>query len=297
MDDVPDLAALRRERVASDAEYIEQLEQFSLGQERELRRLRTGLEMVEAVTDIDIAHRYARAALDASAVMGGRDDSTESPAGSGSDVAAAVSPAGGQDVGTGNPDVLPSTEAAIHGWGVWHGEDREWIGFGATNGLAAELIPDRPGYEHLSLRPVVARIAEGGQVMGGHESEARPFVLLPGLTAAEAGLVRDCIRLVIDNDLTGGQNLWPLHTAFAEAVTGHEDDGGGSELSADASEPSHLVPNTEVGGEEPVGVPSSGLARPVQGARGSTHAVGSDGIECEVPEGQHVAEDIDEHDS
>jgi hypothetical protein len=62
---------------------------------------------------------------------------------------------------------------------------------------------------------------DGSQVMGGHESEACPFVLLPGLTAAEAGLVRDCIRLVIDNDLTGGQNLWPLHTAFADAVTAH----------------------------------------------------------------------------
>lgn len=40
MSDVPDLAALRRERVASDTEYIEQLEQFSLGQERENARLR-----------------------------------------------------------------------------------------------------------------------------------------------------------------------------------------------------------------------------------------------------------------
>lgn len=40
MDDVPDLAALRRDRMASDAEYIEQLEQFTLGQERENGRLR-----------------------------------------------------------------------------------------------------------------------------------------------------------------------------------------------------------------------------------------------------------------
>lgn len=47
MSDVPDLAALRRERVASDAEYIEQLEQFSLGQERENARLRERIDTYE----------------------------------------------------------------------------------------------------------------------------------------------------------------------------------------------------------------------------------------------------------
>lgn len=36
-----------------------------------VRSLRTGLEMVEAVTDIDVAHGYARAALDGTGNMGG----------------------------------------------------------------------------------------------------------------------------------------------------------------------------------------------------------------------------------
>lgn len=57
----------------------------------------------------------------------------------------------------------PRTDArqgdAVHGWGVWHDEDEEWIGFGATNGIAAELIPDGAQYAHLSLRPAVAHIA------------------------------------------------------------------------------------------------------------------------------------------
>jgi hypothetical protein len=54
------------------------------------------------------------------------------------------------------PD-MGSTDV-IHGWGVWHSEDREWIGFAATNGLAAEMVPDGPDYEHLFLRPAVAHI-------------------------------------------------------------------------------------------------------------------------------------------
>lgn len=48
--------------------------------------------------------------------------------------------------------------AEVYGWGVWHRDDEEWIGFGATNGLAAELIPQGPGYEHLVLQPVVVHI-------------------------------------------------------------------------------------------------------------------------------------------
>jgi hypothetical protein len=48
----------------------------------------------------------------------------------------------------------------IGGYGVWHAEDEEWIGFGASSGLAAELIPPGPGYEHLSLRPVYVRIED-----------------------------------------------------------------------------------------------------------------------------------------
>jgi len=120
--DVPDLSSIRGERIASDAEYIEQLEGLSVGQERERQKwqaraeraeaerdhlgdelhrermvkrindqallkavkerdrlraivdgLRTGLEMVESVTDIDVAHGYARAALDAS----GPNDETD----------------------------------------------------------------------------------------------------------------------------------------------------------------------------------------------------------------------------
>lgn len=42
--DIPDLAALRGVRQASDAEYIEQLEQLSLGQERENALLRALVE-------------------------------------------------------------------------------------------------------------------------------------------------------------------------------------------------------------------------------------------------------------
>jgi hypothetical protein len=45
---------------------------------------------------------------------------------------------------------------SVHGWGVWHAEDEEWIGFGASSGLAAEMVPE--GYDHLALRPVLARI-------------------------------------------------------------------------------------------------------------------------------------------
>jgi hypothetical protein len=49
-------------------------------------------------------------------------------------------------------------ETAVYGWGVWHSEDKAWVGFGATNGVAAELIPEGPGYGHLWLRPGVAHI-------------------------------------------------------------------------------------------------------------------------------------------
>lgn len=43
-DDVPDLEALRGDRMASDAEYIEELEQLSRGQERENARMRLLVE-------------------------------------------------------------------------------------------------------------------------------------------------------------------------------------------------------------------------------------------------------------
>lgn len=66
---------------------------------------------------------------------------------------------GSADMG-GEVDGLPRKDEFIYGWGVWHSEDEEWIGFAATNGLAAELIPQGPDYEHLSLRPAVARINE-----------------------------------------------------------------------------------------------------------------------------------------
>jgi hypothetical protein len=56
------------------------------------------------------------------------------------------------------PDVPQSAETTIGGWGVWHTGDEEWIGFGATNGLAAEMIPE--GYDHLALRPVFVQIEE-----------------------------------------------------------------------------------------------------------------------------------------
>lgn len=80
---------------------------------------------------------------------------------------------GGTDpsrLGRGEPTpVLDETEAShprqgepIGGWGVWHADDEEWIGFGATNGIAAELIPVGPDYEHLSLRPVFVYIEEAG---------------------------------------------------------------------------------------------------------------------------------------
>lgn len=49
-------------------------------------------------------------------------------------------------------------QGPIHGWGVWHDEDREWIGFGVTNSIAFELIPPGPLYEHLLVRRAVALI-------------------------------------------------------------------------------------------------------------------------------------------
>lgn len=63
----------------------------------------------------------------------------------------------------------------LGGWGVWHADDEAWIGFGATNGVAAELIPEGPDYAHLSLRPVFARITPADDepvatcTSGGHE--------------------------------------------------------------------------------------------------------------------------------
>lgn len=43
----------------------------------------------------------------------------------------------------------------LSGWGVWHTEDEEWIGWGATR----MVIPDGPLYGHLQLRPARARIS------------------------------------------------------------------------------------------------------------------------------------------
>ncbi len=65
-DDVPDLAALRGDRMASDAEYIEQLEQFSVRQERELRRLRAVVDAVYAVVHPGV---YSKAAAVAQAEL------------------------------------------------------------------------------------------------------------------------------------------------------------------------------------------------------------------------------------
>jgi hypothetical protein len=66
MDEVPDLRSLRGEQIASDAEYIEQLEQLSLGQEREAQRLRAVVDgddrlwahvVMQIMLTIDGGHR------------------------------------------------------------------------------------------------------------------------------------------------------------------------------------------------------------------------------------------------
>jgi hypothetical protein len=49
-DEIPDLAVLRAERAASDADYIEQLEEFSLGQEQEIRHLQRVIRKLVDVT-------------------------------------------------------------------------------------------------------------------------------------------------------------------------------------------------------------------------------------------------------
>jgi hypothetical protein len=43
MDDIPNLAALRAQRMESDAEYIDQLEQLTIGMEQERVRLHDAL--------------------------------------------------------------------------------------------------------------------------------------------------------------------------------------------------------------------------------------------------------------
>jgi hypothetical protein len=65
---------------------------------------------------------------------------------------------------TANSDTDPEHDrvdtVTINGWGVWHTTDEEWIGIGTTSGIAVEMIP--AGYDHLVLRPVVARIEKAG---------------------------------------------------------------------------------------------------------------------------------------
>jgi hypothetical protein len=70
---------------------------------------------------------------------------------------AAPSPADGSELAD-DEGGTAAGRRQLAGWGVWHADDEEWIGFGVTSGLAAEMIPD--DYEHLVLRPVVVRIEE-----------------------------------------------------------------------------------------------------------------------------------------
>lgn len=52
---------------------------------------------------------------------------------------------------------------AIPGWGVWHADDEEWIGWAASRKLATNLIPDSPEYEHLKIREATALIVDVDQ--------------------------------------------------------------------------------------------------------------------------------------
>jgi hypothetical protein len=55
MDDVPDLATLRRERVASDAEYIEQLEGLTIGLSHSCTELEDERDRLRATLDAERA--------------------------------------------------------------------------------------------------------------------------------------------------------------------------------------------------------------------------------------------------
>jgi hypothetical protein len=46
----------------------------------------------------------------------------------------------------------------LHGWGVWHAEDEEWVWWGATFMLATDQVPEGPEYRHLRVLPADAVI-------------------------------------------------------------------------------------------------------------------------------------------
>jgi hypothetical protein len=64
-----------------------------------------------------------------------------------------------------------------------------------------------------------------------------------------------------------------------------------AELSTDETEPSHYVPDAEMGGDEPVGISLRGSARPVQPAGRPPDTVRPEGVEREALEGQHAQDD------
>lgn len=48
----------------------------------------------------------------------------------------------------------------IPGWGVWHAEDEEWIGWGATRVIAAEIVPYPAAAEWLHVKRTLIAINE-----------------------------------------------------------------------------------------------------------------------------------------
>lgn len=42
------------------------------------------------------------------------------------------------------------------GWGVWHADDGEWLGFSTDIGIVAEMVPE--DYDHLQIYPVTVTI-------------------------------------------------------------------------------------------------------------------------------------------
>jgi hypothetical protein len=124
-----------------------------------------------------------------------------------------------------------------HGWGVWHSGDREWIGFGATNAIAAELIPEGPGYAHLQLRPVAATfVSEPAESAGARirreGEEAREAVLESlrrGIDQAAAGLVQgygDFTQYVDDPIEAERRRIWTAINAWEERGVRWTKEGG-----------------------------------------------------------------------
>lgn len=109
-------------------------------------------------------------------------------------------------------------------------------------------------------------------------------VLTDPLAVAEAR------RRVIDGLIRVSGWRGYVESAALHAASGIDT---GSELAADKSEPSHHVPDAEVGRDELIGMALRGPTHPVQPAGGPPDAVRPEGVEREALEGEHVQDDTD----